>query len=121
MHVWVDMGFISSITTETKVDITFQSKVVSVVNGVPQPITWTTIKTVKGLFWTGSQTGNSVSDKVKTEVEGAIAIDYDATIAALDDTSRFVVNSENYEIIHIDNVGQQNEMLQIMYKREVGS
>lgn len=112
------MGYITSIPNETKVDITFYSMNISVVDGVPQEEAWTEIKTVKGLFWTGAQNLSLVSDKLKTSVEGAIAIDYDSTIAALNDNSRFVVNSKNYRIIHIDNPGEQNEMLQILYKRE---
>jgi hypothetical protein len=115
------MGFISSISSETKVSIAFSSKDVSVVNGVPQPEAWTPVKTVEGLFWTGAQRLGLVSDKLKTSVEGAIAIDYDATIAAMADDSRFTVNSKNYRIIHIDNVGEQNEMLQILYKRELSN
>ncbi len=112
------MGFISDIDTERKVSVAFYSKNVSVVNGVVQPEAWTLVDTVEGLFWTGGQGLGLVSDKLKTSVEGAISIDYDATIEAMKDNSKFIVNSNNYEILHIENVGQQNEVLQVLYKRE---
>ena len=112
------MGFISSISSEIKVSIAFYSKNISVTNGVVQPEAWTLVKTVEGLFWTGGKNLGFVSDKLKTQIEGAVAIDYDSTIAALGDNSKFIANSENFEILHIENVGQQNEVLQIMYKRE---
>ena len=111
------MGFISSIP-EKKVSITFYSKDVSVIDGVPQPESWTESETVEGLFWTGTQNLTFVSDKLKTQVEGAIAVDYNSTIAALPDDSKFTVNGKNYEIIHIDNSGEQDEALIIMYKRK---
>lgn len=112
------MGFISSITTERKVAISFYSKTVSVVNGVVQPEAGELVKTVWGVFWTGAQNLNLVSEKLKTSVDGAIAIDYDSTIAAMSDDSWFLVDSNKYRIIHIDDVGQQNEMLQILYERD---
>ena len=111
------MGFISDIQSEQKVSITFYSKNVSVVNGVPQPEGFSKSVTVTGLFWTGTSRVSNVSDKIKTEVEGSISVDYNATIAALSDNSKFAVGSNYYQILHIDNVGQQNEVLQISYKR----
>lgn len=112
------MGFISNIQSEQKVSIVFYSQDISVVNGVVQPEGWTEVATVSGLFWTGSQGLSLVNDKLKTNVEGAISIDYNSTISALDDNSRFLVNGNYFRIVHIDNPGEQNEVLQIMYKRE---
>lgn len=111
------MGFVSS-TNENKVSISFYTKNVSVVNGVPQSEAWTLVKAVDGLMWNGTQNLTLTNDKLKTNVEGAISIDYDSTIAAIEDNSRFVVDSKNYRILHIDNVGMQNEVLQILWKRE---
>ena len=112
------MSFISSIDTENKVSISFYTQDISVVNGVPQAEAWTLVKTVNGLMWKGTQNLSLQSDKLKTNVEGAISIDYDSDIEEMADDSRFIVNSINYRIIHIDNVGMQNEVLQILYKRE---
>lgn len=115
------MTFITGIESEIKVDITFYSKDINVVNGVPQEEAWTEVKTVKGLFWTGAKSLGLVSDKLKTSVEGAIAIDYDSDIEDLNDNSRFEVNDKYYRIIGIDNPGMQNEILQITYKRELSN
>ena len=112
------MGFISSIQSETKVSIVFESKNVSVVDGVEQPEAYTTVATVSGLFWTDSYRLALISDKLKTDVDGAVSIDYNSTIAALGDDSRITVNSNYYEIVHIENVGQQNIVLEIAYKRD---
>ena len=111
------MGFITNISSEYKIDITFYSKVISVVNGITQPESWTEIKTVKGLQWFGTQGLNLTSDKLKTNVDGAISIDYDSTIAVLTSDAKFVVDSADFEILYIENVGMQSEVLQIMYKR----
>ena len=115
------MGFISSINSETKVSAAFYSKVVSVTNGIPAGETWTTVKTVNGLMWFGAQGLGLVSDKLKTSVDGAISIDHDSTIAALPDDSRFIVDSKNYRILYPENVGNQSEVLQILFKRELSN
>jgi len=112
------MGFISSIQSERKVEFSFYSKTISVVNGVVQPEAGTLVKKVEGIFWTGTQNLSLVSEKLKTSVDGAVAIDYDSTIAAMSDDSWFLVDSDKYRIIHVENVGQQNEMLQILYERD---
>ena len=112
------MGFISEIATEEKVSVAFYSKTVTFVDGVEQPEAWVLSTTVDCLFWTGGQGLGIVNDKLKTQVDGAISTDYNATIAALGDDSSFIANSIRYQILHIDNVGQQNEVLQIAYKRE---
>lgn len=115
------MGFVTSIMTEQQISIAFYSQDQSVVNGVIQPQEWTLVDTVPGLLWTGASGLGIVSDKLKTQVEGAVAIDYNVSILAMKDDSRFVVGGENYRIIHIEDVGHQNEMLQIYYKREAGN
>jgi hypothetical protein len=115
------MGFISDIETEQKSSIAFYSKTNAKVDGVIQPTTWTLVDTVEGLMWFGTQGINFISDKLKTQVDGAVSIDYDSTIAAMKDNSRLVVDSKNYEILHIENVGRQNEVLQILFKREAGN
>jgi len=114
------MGYISSLP-ETKVSITFYSKNISVVNGVEQAEAGTEVSTVDGLFWTGSQNLNYLSDKLKTSAEGAIAIDYNSTLAALKDNSWFIVNTKKYRVLHVDNVAEQNELLVILYKRDVSN
>ena len=115
------MGFITEICTEEKVDITFYSKTLSVINGIIQPEAYSEVKTVKGLMWFGGQGVAFISDKMKTQVDGVISIDYDSTIEALKDNSRIVVDSINYQIIHIENVGKQNEVLQIGFSKEVSN
>jgi len=115
------MGFISSIKSEAKVSAAFYSKVVSVVNGVPLPETWTLVDTITGLMTFGSKGLGLISDALRTSVEGSISIDYDSTLALLKDDSKFIVNSLNYKIIHCENVGNQNEVLQILFKRELSN
>jgi hypothetical protein len=115
------MGFISSISTEAKVTAAFYSLTVSVTEGRPGIEAWTSIKSVDGLMWFGSQGLGIVSDKLKTSVEGALSIDYDATIAALGDDSKFIVSGESFRIVHIENVGSQSEVLQILFKRELSN
>jgi len=115
------MGFITSISTETLLSATFYTKVISVTNGIPAAETWTTGVTVDCLFWTGSSGLSLVNDKLKTMVDGAIAVDYNSTIAAMGDDNKFVIGSKNYRILHVENVGEQNEMLQIFYKRELSN
>ena len=112
------MGFISDIDSEDKVSIDFQSKGVSLVNGVPGPIAFTSVKKVDGLMWFGGSSVSFISDKLKTQVDGVVSIDYDSTIAALGDNCRIVANSINYEVLYIENVGNQNEVLEVPFRRE---
>jgi hypothetical protein len=112
------MGFISSIETENKISIAFYSKNISVINGIPQPEAYTLVTTVEGLIWFGTASESYISDKIKTQVEGGLQVDYDAAIAVLEDNCRIVVESVNYQVLHIENVGKQNEVLEVLFKRE---
>ncbi len=112
------MGFISSINSEIKVSAAFYSKTISVTNGVEQPESWTLSTTVDGLMWFGSQNLSLINDRLKSQVDGAIQVDYDPTIAGLDDSSKFIVDSINYMIVNVEDVGKQNEVLQILFKED---
>ena len=113
------MGFISDINTEVKSSIAFYTKAISVIAGVVQPEAWVASSIVNGLFWSGGQSLSQISDRLKTRVDGAISIDYDSTIAALDNSSKFVVDGVDYKIVNIENVGKQNEVLQILYQEDL--
>jgi len=113
------MGFISNISTEEKSSIAFYTKTVVVTAGVEQPEAWVASLIVEGFFWTGGQSLSQISDRLKTRVDGAISIDYDSTIAALDNSSKFVVDGVDYKIVNIENVGKQNEVLQILYQEDL--
>lgn len=112
------MGFISDITTEKKVSVAIYSKTVSVINGVVQPEAYTLVSTVDSLFWTSGKSVSFYSDKLGTKVDAVAAIDYLAAIAVLKDNTRLVAGDLNYQILHIEDVGQQNEMIEIPVKRE---
>jgi len=115
------MGFITEMDTEDLVTAAFTSLTTVYTDGVPQPKSWTTAKSIDGLMWEGQKGTGVVSDKIKSEVEGVLATDYDSTIAALGDNSKFIVSSVTYKVLHIENVGRQNEVLQIYYKRDTAN
>ena len=70
-------------------------------------------------MWFGLQNIGIISDKLKTQVEGAVSIDYNTTIADLDDNSKFIVNGIDYKVLYIEDVGMQHEVLQILFKRDL--
>jgi hypothetical protein len=115
------MSFITGIDSEEKVSAAFYSKDVNVVNGVPQAETYTLVATVSCLQWFGTRSVGFVSDKIKTQVESILATDYDASIAAIKDNSRVTISGENYQVLTIENVGMQNEVLQVYLKREASN
>ena len=113
------MGFISDISTEVKTSISFYSKGQTVTNGQIQPASYSLVgAAVDGLFWTGGKSVTFYSDKLKTRVDAVVAVDYLAAFAAIKDDGRVVANGLNYQILHIENVGQQNEVLEVPIQRE---
>ena len=115
------MGFIDDIAlTEATVSGTFYSKKFSVVNGVPQPESFTEVATHSGLFWQSGAVIQALADTLRTSVDAVFCMNYDATIAALDAESRLSIDSKNYRILNVENIGNQNEALQIPVKKEDG-
>jgi hypothetical protein len=110
------MGFIYDIGTENKVSAAFYTKVVSVINGIVQPEAWSLVTTVEGLLWTSGTSVSLISDRLKQNIDGVLAVDYSSTLLNLKPGDKFTVGSTDYSIITVENIGEQNEVMQIPFK-----
>jgi hypothetical protein len=72
---------------------------------------------VEAVMYEGSQAERVVSEKIKTDVYGVVLIDWfsgwETTIYEKD---KLTVGGNDYSIISIEDIGHQNEVLQIAVK-----
>lgn len=112
------MNFVSEMfSRETPVSAAFYHVARTVTAGnVSAPVeTWYMTKDV--LFWRGSMSARLISEQIKTEVDGVVLIDYSTAASAVRDTDIVVIGSNRYQVIHADNVANQNEVIVIPVKR----
>jgi hypothetical protein len=96
------------------VDVEIQPRTQSITNGVLGPVTYTTNKTVKGIFWRGSMAQAVVNEKYKTEVDGVVIVKPGIAIA---DTDRVKIGTVQYSVIYADDIAGQGKVLMIPVKK----
>lgn len=69
--------------------------------------------TVQVLFWTGRAAERLVSEKYKAEVLGLINMDYEDYVVTVEEGAKVRINDKDYSVIYVDNVGGQNQLIQI--------
>ena len=107
--------FLDSVFKNNKtVNVEIQPRTQSIVNGVLGPVTYTTNKTVKGIFWRGSMAESIVGEKFKTQVDGVIIVKPGIVIA---DTDRVKIGAIQYSVIYADDVAGQGKVLVIPVKK----
>lgn len=111
------MGYISKFKAD-KVFIEFYSQTLSYIKGVKQPETWSLVTSVSGIQWTSGASVTLTSDRLKTDIAGIVAIDYNATIDTMKNDSRIKIGDTYYRIVDIDNIAKQNKVIQVSYKEE---
>jgi hypothetical protein len=71
----------------------------------------------EAIMYEGSQAERVVSEKIKTEVYAVILIDwFSSWKTTIYEKDKLTVNNNNYSIISIEDIGHQNEVLQIAIK-----
>ena len=97
-----------------------QTRTQTYVNGVPQPVTWTTSQTEDCLFWVGGSSQGLFSEKIRAEVTAVCAFDPDDVSSIADDSRIVVYNGAaevgTYSVIHADNVGMQGKIMIVALK-----
>ena len=96
------------------VDVEIQPRTQSITNGVLGAVTYTTNKTVKGIFWRGSTAQAVVNEKYKTEVDGVVIVKPGVSIA---DTDRVKIGTVQYSVIYADDIAGQGKVLMIPVKK----
>ena len=108
------MGFISDMSDSNNlVEAKFYNKLRSASSGqISETYSTSADLTVDVLFWTGRAAERLVSDKFKSEVAAVLNMDY-ADYTTLYPGTKVTINSIDYSIISIENIGMQNEVIQI--------
>ena len=107
--------FLDSVFKNNKtVDVQIQPRTQTITNGVLGPVTYTTTKTVKGIFWRGSMAESIVGERFKTEIDGVVIIKPGVSIA---DTDRVKVGTLQYSVIYADDVAGQGKVIVIPVKK----
>ena len=96
------------------VDVEIQPRTQSITNGVLGPVTYTTNKTVKGIFWRGSMAESIVGERFKTEIDGVVIVKPGIVIA---DTDRVKIGAIQYSVIYADDIAGQGKVLMIPVKK----
>lgn len=96
------------------VDVEIQPRTQTIINGVLGPVTYTTNKTVKGIFWRGSMAESIVGERFKTEVDGVVIVKPGVSIA---DTDRVKIGTVQYSVIYADDVAGQGKVIVIPVKK----
>ena len=112
------MGFINELfATEESVSAKFYSRADTSTAGMRADPTYTLLMTKDVLFWQGSAADSIVSDRIRADVSGVIVIDYEDYTSTVDDIDKVTIDSVDYSIIHVENIGNQNVVLQIPVKK----
>lgn len=83
------------------------------VNGKMIPGDYTAIGTYDVLYWKGSMAEAFVSEKFKAQTDAAISVDTSANIKRMD---KVTVNSIEYQVIDVDDVGLAGEHKHVALK-----
>jgi hypothetical protein len=112
-------GFISSMFgTEDSIEAKFYRKIKTFVNG---KVTYTYLidpdATINCLFWTGSSADSIVSERYRVDVQAVLVMDYNTYIQDITEESKVMIDGKDYSVIYIENIGNQNQVIQIPLKR----
>lgn len=113
------MTFITELfDTENPVSVDFRNLTVTNTNGeIASSYSGTTDLTIDALFWTGSAVDRVVSERDRANVDAVIVFDYSLYTATIGEDAKAIINSTDYSVIFVDNVGSQNEVIQVNLKR----
>ena len=115
------MSFIKSMaSTNQLITAEFYNKTITVTSGVPTE-TWSSVAdlSVSALFWTGAAADRVVGEKLKAEVDGVIAMDYDDYTTTINEDAKVLINDVEYRVVRPDNIANQNVLIQIPVKRKI--
>ena len=103
------MGFVSSYPVDIKrVSVVIENLSITTDSAGHNSKTYTTAISTEGFFWTGATAEKYVSDKIKPDLAGVIAIDY--TTTEITEAARVTVNGNVFTIISPENVAFQDEV-----------
>ena len=113
------MGFIDDIDIK-KTSASFYNKTITITNGVPdEDYNITADLTVSGVFWVGSAADRLVSDKIRPDVSGVFVFNYSDYSTTINENAKCTINGVDYSVIYAEDVGMQNEIIQVPLKKFV--
>ncbi len=105
------MGFLNSLfTKETPIDISIANPTITNTSGTVTK-SFSTVWTGKGYFWQGGQAEGLVNERIRADISGVIAIDYEDMTATIKDGAKATIGSSTYNMITEDNILLGNELL----------
>lgn len=113
------MGFLDDIFLSNKtVSADFRNKIITVddYGSVTEGYSLTTDLTVNGILWVGSTADKVVSEKIRPDVSAVFVFNYSDYSTTIVDNAKVIINSKDYSVIYMDNVGNQNEIIQVPLK-----
>lgn len=113
------MGFIKDMEDNNMlVEACFYNQTSTMVNGVvTQTYSDDPDLTVDVLFWIGAKAERQVSEKERPNVAGLISFDYEDYTVIIKENAKVVIGDSTYSVIYVDNIGNQNQVIQIPVKR----
>ena len=115
------MGFINSLfNTEETVSASFYTKTESKnTDGTRnESFSDTPALTVNCLFWQGSSADSVVSERLRAQISGVLAIDYEDYTATVNDTDKVVIDSVTYYVVSPEDSAFQNVAVYIPVKKD---
>jgi hypothetical protein len=98
------------------VAVKIQNRTQAYVNGQLGPVTYTDLKTVKGIFYRGAVADNMVSERLRANIEGVVLVrPGDSPI----ETDRLEIDGNFYSVVYADNIAGQDKVIVIPVKKYV--
>lgn len=115
------VDFFEDVTIDWLVSATFYKEVpgaVDPITRIPGVDTKTLLGTVNVGFWVDRSQETNINDKFVNDKTGKIVVNKSDLTFTIDKTSVAVIDSEDYYIEGTDNIGFQNEILLLKYRKE---
>jgi hypothetical protein len=115
------MGFINSLfNTEETVSASFYAKTESKnADGTRNKgYSGDASLTVDCLFWQGSAADSVVSERLRAQISGVLAIDYEDYTATVNDTDKVVIDGATYFVVNPEDSAFQNVAVYIPVKKD---
>lgn len=96
----------------------FRNPTRTMINGTPD-IAWPTVATlsIKSIYWTGTSADRLVSEQYRPIISGVLIVDPEDYSVKITEDAKVTLNGEDYSIIYVENVANQNKVIQIPLKR----
>jgi len=110
------MSFLDDFNTENKYTATFEKYSETYSNNILTGKTWSSVGTAECLLWNTATAKTTVSEKYRQIVEAIAVFNYSDITFTIPDSGRVTINSKVYSIAISENIGEQNEVIQVLLK-----